>query len=239
MWRPDTIKNGAKPKSHTSRAFNSITMSNPFTSVSISKSGFLLFTAFIILGVSIASAQETGMDRENQQIFIDVHELGAGVTFADVAKAHEADLQVQDKYGVNFLSYWVDETEGKVYCRATAKSPDDISQAHHEAHGLIPDRIYAVSEGVEEPHSDEGHLFLDIHELGAGNVTPKAVEEAHKKDLELQDKYGVNFVNYWVDEKEGVVMCLTQAPDSSAVINTHKEAHGLIPTSIQEVFQGY
>lgn len=214
-------------------------MSNPFINISISKLGLLLFTAFIFLGISIANAQEAGMDGENQQIFIDVHELGAGVTFADVAKAHEADLQVQEKYDVNFLSYWVDETEGKVYCRATAKNPDDISHAHNEAHGLIPNHIYAVSEGVEEPHSDEGHLFLDIHELGAGNVTWEAVEEAHKKDLELQDQYGVNFVNYWVDEEEGVVMCLTQAPDSSAVINTHREAHGLIPKSIQEVFQGY
>lgn len=214
-------------------------MPKSFNNISILKSVFLLFTSFIFLGISITKAQETAMDSDNRQIYIDVHELGAGVTFADVAKAHEADLQVQDKHGVNFLSYWVDETEGKVYCRAEAKNSSDISNAHKEAHGLVPNHIYAVAEGEEEPHSHEGHLFLDIHELGAGNVTWEAVEEAHKKDLELQDKHGVNFVNYWVDEEEGVVMCLTQAPDSSAVIDTHREAHGLLPNSIQEVFQGY
>jgi hypothetical protein len=211
-------------------------MSNPYINISLSKSVAPLLFVAAFLCVSIANAQEAD---NNRQIYIDVHDLGAGVTFADVAKAHEADLQVQDKYDVNFLSYWVDETEGKVYCRATAKSSDAISHAHEEAHGLIPNQVYAVSEGEEEPHSDEGHLFLDIHELGAGNVTWAGVKEAHQKDLELQDDYGVNFVNYWVDEEEGVVMCLTQAPDSSAVINTHKAAHGLIPESIQEVFQGY
>lgn len=211
-------------------------MSNSFMYVSLLKSGVLLLFLSAFLGVSITNAQETD---ENHQLYIDVHDLGAGVTFADVAKAHDADLQVQDKYGVNFLSYWVDEAEGKVYCRATATSPDDISHAHEEAHGLIPNQIYAVSEGEEEPHSDEGRLFLDIHELGAGNVTMEGAKEAHQKDLELQDQYGVNFVNYWVNEEEGVVMCLTQAPDSSAVINTHEEAHGLLPETIQEVYQGY
>jgi hypothetical protein len=30
----------------------------------------------------------------------------------------------------------------------------------------------------------------------------------------VQPKYGVNFINYWVDEKNGVVMCLSEAADS-------------------------
>ena len=71
-----------------------------------------------------------------------------------------------------------------------------------------------------------------------GNVNVKAVAEAHKKDLAVQKKYGVNLINYWVDEKNGTVMCLAQAPDSAALINTHKEAHGLIPVSVMLVKQG-
>ena len=51
-------------------------------------------------------------------------------------------------------------------------------------------------------------------------------------------KYGVNLINYWVDEKNGTVMCLAQAPDSAALIKTHKEAHGLIPVSVMLVKQG-
>jgi hypothetical protein len=41
-----------------------------------------------------------------------------------------------------------------------------------------------------------------------------------------------------VDEKRGVVVCLSEAPDPSAVINTHKEAHGLVPVKVELVQQG-
>ncbi|RRB18390.1 DUF4242 domain-containing protein [Larkinella knui] len=81
-------------------------------------------------------------------------------------------------------------------------------------------------------------MFLDIHQLGPGNVTAKAVAEAHAKDLAAQGKYGVNFINYWVDEKSGVVMCLSEAKDAKSVIDTHKEAHGLIPVEVHPVKQG-
>jgi len=64
------------------------------------------------------------------------------------------------------------------------------------------------------------------------------VAAAHQKDLAVQKKYGVNFMNYWVNEKEGLVMCLAEAPDSNSLINAHKEAHGLIPKYVQEVKQG-
>ena len=79
---------------------------------------------------------------------------------------------------------------------------------------------------------------MDVHELGAGNVKAEDVEKAHQKDLAVQKKYGVNFINYWVDEKTGTVLCLSQASDASKVIATHKEAHGLVPVSVMAVKQG-
>ena len=82
------------------------------------------------------------------------------------------------------------------------------------------------------------HLFIDVHQLEPGKVKYEAVAEAHKKDLAVQNKYGVNFINYWVDEKTGVVMCLSEAKDSKSIKATHKEAHGLIPSYILKVKQG-
>jgi hypothetical protein len=84
----------------------------------------------------------------------------------------------------------------------------------------------------------KNNLYLDIHELGAGKVTAADVAGAHQKDLAIQEKYGVNLINYWVDEKKGTVLCLAQAPDSTALISTHKEAHGLIPLRVATVKQG-
>ena len=36
-------------------------------------------------------------------------------------------------------------------------------------------------------------------------------------DIRVQDKYGVNFMTYWFDEKRQSVFCLVDAPNMSAV----------------------
>jgi len=94
-----------------------------------------------------------------------------------------------------------------------------------------------VTDGLEATMIGK-QLFLDVHNLEPGAVTAKAVAQAHQKDLEVQGKYGVNFINYWLDPKKGTVVCLSEAPDSLAVIKTHKEAHGLVPAKVERVKQG-
>lgn len=173
---------------------------------------------------------------EQKQLYIDVHDLGK-VTFADVEAAHKKDLATQEKYGVNFIKYWVDEDAGKVYCLSETSDPEMITKTHQEAHGLAPAKIHRVSDGPEVSLTGK-QLFLDIHRLAPGSVNASAVADAHEKDLAVQEKYNVNFINYWLDEKEGVIMCLSEAPDSASVINTHKEAHGLTPHEISQVKQG-
>lgn len=176
---------------------------------------------------------------DSTHLYIDVHHLGAGkVTAAAVAAAHQKDLAVEKKFNVNFIKYWVDVDKGDIYCLSSAPDPQAIRSTHAQAHGLLPDEIYQVSAGQEAILRGNNHLYLDIHELGPGNVTAAAVAAAHQKDLAVERKYGVNFINYWVDEKNGTVLCLSQAPDSAAVVNTHREAHGLIPVSVVKVEQG-
>ena len=175
----------------------------------------------------------------SKKFYIDVHELGAGnVTAAAVADAHKKDLATQKQYGANFIKYWVDESKGLVYCLSTAPDTESIRNTHAKAHGLLPSHIYEVTDGQAAKIKNMDDLFLDVHELGAGNVTAEAVAGAHKKDLATEGKYGVNFINYWVDTKEGLVFCLAEAKDSAAMVNTHKEAHGLIPTHVMKVKQG-
>lgn len=80
-------------------------------------------------------------------LFMDVHDLGQAVGIDEVAKAHMADLQTQDKYDVKYLRYWVDEANGKIFCLAEAPSGDAASTVHREAHGLVAQQIYEVREG--------------------------------------------------------------------------------------------
>lgn len=80
-------------------------------------------------------------------LFMDVHSLDGGVALGDVAKAHMADLQEQGNYDVNYLRYWVDEGQGKIFCLVEAPSADAASTVHRTAHGLVADEIYQVQEG--------------------------------------------------------------------------------------------
>ena len=176
---------------------------------------------------------------DSKKLFLDVHNLEPGkVSFDAVAGAHQKDLATQGKYGVSFTRFWVDEEGGKVYCLVESPDSASVYHSHKEAHGLVPDLVEQVTAGKNALLSIHRPLFLDVHELGAGKVTAEAVAEAHAKDLAIQDKYEVNFVNYWVDEKTGTVRCLVEAKDEQSLINAHKEAHGLIPNEVRKVKEG-
>lgn len=79
-------------------------------------------------------------------LFMDVHNIEGGVAEADVASAHSADLATQGAYGVNYLRYWVDESAGKIFCLVEAPDADTATTVHREAHGLVADEIYPVTE---------------------------------------------------------------------------------------------
>jgi Protein of unknown function (DUF4242) len=80
-------------------------------------------------------------------LYMDVHHLDGTVTIEDVAKAHAADLGVQDNYEVKYQRYWVDEAGGTIFCLVEAPSADAAATVHREAHGLVADQIHPVQEG--------------------------------------------------------------------------------------------
>jgi hypothetical protein len=200
---------------------------------------FLVFATLVLFSLHLSAQSEKNDKRSSKNLYIDVHHLGVGkVTAKDVEEAHKKDIAVEKKYGVTILKYWFDEAKGDVYCLSSSADTQSIRKTHAEAHGLLPSNIYQVTAGEEAMMNGKNNLYLDVHELGAGNVTAEAVAGAHQKDLAIQKKYGVNLINYWVDVKKGTVMCLAQAPDSAALVNTHKEAHGLVPVTVSKVKQG-
>ena len=73
--------------------------------------------------------------------------LARCVNIEDVAKAHAADLEAQDAHGVHYLRYWVDQEHGKIFCLVDAPDADAAATVHREAHGLVADEIYPVTEG--------------------------------------------------------------------------------------------
>jgi hypothetical protein len=91
----------------------------------------------------------------------------------------------------------------------------------------------ASTQGATEPMP----LYLDTHDHVPG-LTAEAIAAAHARDVEVQAKYGVDYRHYWFDETTGKVYCLVEAPDEEAANAVHREAHGLVADSLQEVVQG-
>jgi hypothetical protein len=79
--------------------------------------------------------------------------------------------------------------------------------------------------------------YMDFHKAIKG-LTAEAVAGAHQKDLEIQGRYGVKYLNYWFNEADGTVFCLSEAPNKEAAEAVHREGHGLVADEIYEVKEG-
>jgi hypothetical protein len=80
-------------------------------------------------------------------MYMDIHKNVKGLTSQAVADAHQKDLKVQGKHGVNFVSYWYNEAEGAIFCLCNAPNKEAAAAVHREAHGGVPDEIIEVKEG--------------------------------------------------------------------------------------------
>jgi class 3 adenylate cyclase len=105
-------------------------------------------------------------------MYMDIHEV-PGVTAEAVATAHLADLETQEKYGVVYHKYWLNESQGKVFCLCTAPNPEAAMVVHRKAHGLVPQKIIEVA-----PEVAEGFLGgCEVNPAGAALIPGGAADE--------------------------------------------------------------
>ena len=80
-------------------------------------------------------------------------------------------------------------------------------------------------------------LYMDVHSIDGG-VTVDDVAKAHMADLQAEGKYDVRYLRYWVNEQQGKVFCLVEAPSAEAAATVHREAHGLLADDVFQVQEG-
>jgi len=103
---------------------------------------------------------------------MDIHELPGGVSAEDVAKAHAQDVKIEDKYGVHYHKYWVNEKAGKIFCLCHAPDAEAAVEVHRQAHGMVADKIIEI-----QPELAEGFLGgVEVNHAGAALV-PGATNE--------------------------------------------------------------
>jgi hypothetical protein len=81
-------------------------------------------------------------------LYLDKHHHIDGLTVDGLKKAHEADLAIQEQYGVKYLQYWFNEDTGTVFCLVEAPSKEAAAEVHRLAHGLEADEIIEVQPGT-------------------------------------------------------------------------------------------
>jgi len=136
-------------------------------------------------------------------MFIDIHDV-PGATADDIAKAHALDVQLQDKFGVNYFKYWVNEKNGKVFCLCTAPNAEAANAVHLAAHAATAARLMEVTPemadafmGAAEIDGSGAVLLPDTAELDPGTRTVLFTDIVGSTDMtaRLGDEIAMNIVN--------------------------------------------
>jgi class 3 adenylate cyclase len=80
---------------------------------------------------------------------MDRHEF-VDLTAEEAASAHLRDLEVQDQFGVRFITYWFDDDRQTAFCLATAPDRDAVEAVHEASHGQMPYQIIEVDGSTVE-----------------------------------------------------------------------------------------
>lgn len=146
----------------------------------------------------------------------------ADVAPEDVYAAHLLDLAVQEKYGVHYLTYWMDPERGNIFCLVDAPNTDAAMAVHKEAHGLVGNEIIAVDQNAV---SD----FLGRLRDPAGTSSAKPIADSAFRtilftDIEgstrLTQKLGDDAAMAFVRSHNDIVRAALRGHDGSEVKHT-------------------
>ncbi len=76
-------------------------------------------------------------------------------------------------------------------------------------------------------------LYIDLHI--DHNLTPDLIKQCHVADKAIQAKYGVRYLQILLNQPQGYLFCLIEAPDKESCAKVHQEAHGNIACNILEI----
>ncbi|AFD08837.1 transcriptional regulator containing an amidase domain and an AraC-type DNA-binding HTH domain [Solitalea canadensis DSM 3403] len=82
---------------------------------------------------------------------------------------------------------------------------------------------------------------MDLHKASEGDEGILSIEEikrCHMADVKIQAKYGVRFIQYWINSEAGMFFCLMEGPDKESCMAVHEEAHGNMACNIIELQGG-
>lgn len=80
-------------------------------------------------------------------LYLDFH-IGQGLTAEDIALAHQLDVNIQDQFNCNCLTYWIDVERSNAYCLIQAPDKSAVIELHKNSHKQLPDEIIEVDRRI-------------------------------------------------------------------------------------------
>ena len=92
-------------------------------------------------------------------LFLHVHDA-PGISAEEVRQAHLRDIPLGRSRNVDYLRYWVDSDAGKFFCLVEAPTALEAEAVHAAGHGMLPDEVYRVREGLRNRRDYEAMRVL-------------------------------------------------------------------------------
>jgi DNA-binding CsgD family transcriptional regulator len=73
-----------------------------------------------------------------RSLFMCRHVTSRDRPIKDITRNHDMDIRLQEQYGLNWLTYFVDSAAGRSFCLAEAPSKQAVQACHAAAHGDMP-----------------------------------------------------------------------------------------------------
>ena len=146
-------------------------------------------------------------------IFLDRHDM-VEQSAEETALLHIKDLEIQDKYGVKFLTYWYDTERRTTFCLVDAPDKETADRVHAEAHGYIANQMIPVELSAVE-------AFLGrIHDPPNAETVP--IDESAFRAIMFTDMVGSTEMTARLGDVRAVE--LLRAHDS--IVRRSLEHHG-------------
>ena len=98
-------------------------------------------------------------------LYMDIHRGTSGFTQEDLEAAHRTDLEIQDRYGARYVTYWWNRDSGHLFCLVEAPTEDAAAAVHRDGHGFAPDALLEV-----EPSTVESMMHIRGEDLPNGQL---------------------------------------------------------------------
>jgi len=82
-------------------------------------------------------------------LYMDIHKIPEGAE-EELIKAHLKDIAIQDQFGANCQTYWLNKTSGTANCLIEAPSAEHANALHKAAHGMEAAKVIEVNKDVVE-----------------------------------------------------------------------------------------